>query len=94
MPAVKLSNKRQRDIQRVTHLISAAALISYVYLPLGSAPFVTTLMQLVVVPVLGATGMLMWQLPQLRRWFQGTRTGEPRSESRVASAKGQRTGAR
>ncbi len=93
MATVKVSNKRQRDIQRVMHLIGAAVLISYVYIPLGSVPFVTTLMQVVVVPVLGVTGMLMWQLPQLRKWLQGKPTGEPRSESRLATTKGRRTGA-
>ncbi len=42
----------------------------YVYVPLigGSAPhFVAALMQFVVFPAVAATGVLMWQLPRLRR---------------------------
>jgi hypothetical protein len=61
------SNKRQRDIQRVVHLVGGVALMLYLYTPLGSAPIFTALMQFLVVPLLVATGMLMWQLPRLRK---------------------------
>ena len=67
------SNKQQRDIQRITHLIGAAVLILYLYTPLGNAPIFTALMQFLVVPLLVATGMLMWQLPRLRKLLQGKR---------------------
>ncbi|MCG8347747.1 MAG: hypothetical protein MI924_08205 [Chloroflexales bacterium] len=87
----KVSNKRQRDIQRVMHLIGAAVLIGYVYLPLGSAPFITTLMQIVIVPSLGVTGMLMWQLPKLRKWLGGKRTSAPQQEECLAPTKERRT---
>ncbi len=67
------SNKRLRDIQRITHLVGAGALVLYLYTPLGSAPLFTALMQFLVVPMLVATGMLMWQLPRLRKLLQGKR---------------------
>jgi len=64
-------NKRLRDIQRITYLVGAAVLVLYLYTPLGNAPFFTALMQFMVVPVLVATGILMWQLPQLRKLLHG-----------------------
>jgi hypothetical protein len=75
------SNKRMRDIQRSTHLVGAAALVLYLYTPLGSAPVFTMLMQFLVVPMLVATGMLMWQLPRLRKLLQAKRFArQPRSK--------------
>ncbi len=65
------SNKRQRDIQRIIHLVGGAALMLYLYTPLGSTPSFTALMQFLVVPLLVVTGMLMWQLPRLRKRLQG-----------------------
>jgi hypothetical protein len=67
------SNKRLRDIQRITHLVGAAVLVLYLYTPLGSAPLFTTLVQFMVVPALVATGTLMWQLPRLRKLLHGRR---------------------
>jgi hypothetical protein len=64
-----VSNKRIRDIQRVTHLVAALVLVLYVYTPLGSAPLLTTLLQFGVLPLLAATGMLMWQWTRLRKLF-------------------------
>jgi hypothetical protein len=67
------SNKRLRDIQRISHLVGAAVLVLYLYTPLGIAPLFTALMQFMVVPMLVATGMLMWQLPRLRKLLHGKR---------------------
>jgi hypothetical protein len=78
MATVKVSNKRQRDIQRSMHLIGAALLLIYIYVPAGAVPFFTTLIQVVVVPVLAVTGMLMWQLPRLRTLRQRKRARAPR----------------
>jgi len=62
-----VSNKQIRDIQRVTHLVAALLLMLYVYLPLGSMPLLTTVVQFGVLPLLAATGMLMWQWTRLRK---------------------------
>ncbi len=54
----------------------------YVYVPLigGSAPpFVAALMQFVFFPTVVATGLLMWQLPRLRRLLK-TRQGGKKIE--------------
>ena len=64
-----VSNKQIRDIQRVIHLVAALVLVLYVYIPLGSAPLLTTVVQFAVLPLLAATGLLMWQWTRLRKRF-------------------------
>ncbi len=67
MSTRNVSNKQVRDLQRVTHLVAALVLVLYVYLPLGSVPLLTTVLQFAVLPLLTATGMLMWQWTRLRK---------------------------
>jgi archaellum biogenesis protein FlaJ (TadC family) len=64
-----VSNKQIRDIQRITHLVAALVLVLYVYIPLGSAPLLTTVLQFAVLPLLAVTGMLMWQWTRLSKRF-------------------------
>lgn len=70
MNGSKVSNRRLRDAQRTAHLLGGLMLGFYVYLPLigGPAPRVAELiMQAAVFPLVTATGLLMWQLPRLRK---------------------------
>jgi len=67
MSTRKVSNKQIRDIQRVTHLMAALVLVIYVYIPLGRVPLFATILQFGVLPLLTATGMLMWQWTRLRK---------------------------
>ncbi len=62
-----VSNKQIRDIQRITHLVAALVLVFYIYLPLGRVPLLTTMLQFALLPLLAATGMLMWQWTRLRK---------------------------
>ncbi len=76
MSARNVSNKQSRDIQRATHLVAALVLVLYVYIPLGSAPLLTAVVQFAVLPLLAVTGLLMWQWTRLRKWltsFLGSR---------------------
>ncbi len=67
MPTRHVSNKQIRDIQRITHLVAALVLVLYVYLPLGSVPLLTTVLQFAMLPLLATTGLLMWQWTRLRK---------------------------
>ncbi|HEV2235437.1 MAG TPA: hypothetical protein VGR57_02140 [Ktedonobacterales bacterium] len=71
------SNKRIRDAQRITHLAAAALLALALYAPLGSVPLLVAALKFGVIPLLVATGLLMWQWTRLRRWLaaQFTRGG-------------------
>lgn len=70
MTMANISNKRLRDIQRVIHLVGAALLISYVYLPVSSMPLFAMLIKAVVLPLLGVTGLLLWQSTLVRKWLR------------------------
>lgn len=71
-----ISNKRMRDIQRFVHLAAGLLLVAYVYTPLGNLTAFETLVQFVVVPALVVTGMVMWQLPRIRKLLRDrTRAG-------------------
>ena len=70
MSRPKVSNKRQRDMQRAAHIAGGLMLGAYVYVPLVGGPvpqFAAAAMQFVIFPAVVVTGVLMWQLPRLRR---------------------------
>ncbi len=78
MAAMKLSNKRVRDLQRAFHLAGGLLVMAYIYSPLGELAAFSVLVRGVVVPVLLATGMAMWQAPRLRRLLARTQPGTRR----------------
>jgi len=91
MSTRNVSNKQIRDIQRVTHLVAALLLLLYVYIPLGSVPLLTTVLQFAVLPLLIATGMLMWQWTRLRKLLNTFLGGTPMPwRKRVAGSQGKR----
>ena len=67
MSTRKLSGKQVRDMQRVVHLVSGLLVGAYIYTPLADVSAFSALVQIVVVPVLVAAGMAMWQMARLRR---------------------------
>ena len=69
MSSGKLSGKQVRDLQRIVHLVSGLLVGLYIYTPLADVTAFSLLIQLVVVPVLVAAGMAMWQAARLRRLF-------------------------
>jgi hypothetical protein len=62
---------RQRRLQRAMHLLAGAALLTYVYLPAGRG--LEDSMRFLVIPLLAATGIAMWQAPRLRRALKSAR---------------------
>ena len=90
MSGPKVSNRRLRDVQRAAHLLGGLMLAFYVYLPLigGPAPRVVEgLVQAVVFPLVVATGLLMWQLPRLRKRLRDRASAKASAkEARAARA--------
>jgi hypothetical protein len=68
-----VSSKKQRQILRTAHLVAFAILATYLYSPLSSNAVFSVMVRVMVVPMLMVTGLLMWQLPRLRRWMRGRR---------------------
>ena len=67
--------KKIRDRQRLAHLVAGVAVVAYVYLPGGAA--VEAAVRWVILPLLAASGVLMWQWPKIRRWARSRSTAEP-----------------
>ncbi len=77
-----MSAAQQRKVQRVVHLAAALLLVAYLYAPLEAQ--LQDAVRLIVLPVVVATGIAMWQAPRIRRLRKTlTRTralAEPRAD--------------
>ena len=62
-----------RERQRVVHVVAGALVVAAVYggalLPAWLIGFV----QFVALPVLVASGVVLWKWPRIRRWLRGLR---------------------
>jgi hypothetical protein len=68
--------KKIRGRQRLAHLVAGALLTLYVYLPITPGAVLHDAIRWVFLPLLVATGVLMWQWPKVRRWLRA-RAGQP-----------------
>ena len=84
MSTRKLSGKQVRDMQRVVHLVSGLLVGAYIYTPLADVSAFSALVQIVVVPVLVAAGMAMWQMARLRRVLTRQRPTAPTKHANSA----------
>jgi thiosulfate reductase cytochrome b subunit len=67
-----MSNKQIRTITRWIHIIGGAMIAAFVYAsPLRDSDTFTLLMQLVVIPLLIVSGVVMWQQPKILKWLRG-----------------------
>ncbi|MFI6679831.1 hypothetical protein [Kribbella sp. NPDC050470] len=64
--------KKVRDRQRLAHLVAGIAVVAYVYAP--GAPALEAAVRWVILPLLAASGVLMWQWPKVRRLARKLRT--------------------
>ena len=85
MATGKLSGKQVRDVQRIVHLVSGLLVGAYIYTPLADVAAFSALVQLVVVPVLVAAGMAMWQMARLRKLLARRRPAAVTQTSRRPS---------
>ena len=60
----------RRSTHRVAHLLLAVALGAFVYSPLRTDPAAVLAVQVVLVPLLTLSGLLMWTGPALRRRYR------------------------
>ncbi|GAB4031809.1 hypothetical protein [Spirosoma jeollabukense] len=62
-----MKTSQLRKLTRWIHLLSAAAIGTYVYAPWHNLAWFTLLMQIVVIPSLSLTGLWLWKGHLLRR---------------------------
>jgi hypothetical protein len=67
---------RQRKLERAMHLLTAATVLAYIYLPAERE--LEDVIRLLVFPLLALSGMAMWQAPRLRRALKAARSRERR----------------
>jgi hypothetical protein len=65
--ASRVSPGRVRTVSRLLHLLGAVALGAFVYGPPVFTAAAQPWMQLLVVPLLGLSGVVLWQQAKLRR---------------------------
>lgn len=63
------SPRRQRLVSRWIHLVAAAVLGTYVYAPVELVEPFRLWLQIVVIPLAGVSGLLLWQQARIRRWW-------------------------
>ena len=73
MSAPRVSNKRARDLQRAVHLVAGLLIVAYLCSPIRDLPGVLVVVQVVIFPVLAASGLALWQWPRLRRLLSRAR---------------------
>ena len=67
-------NKQLRNVVRLVHLLVAAFMAVFIYSPLRLDPTVTLIAQVVVVPVVALSGLVMWQPPTVVKFLNRGRT--------------------
>ena len=72
------SPRRQRDASRAFHLGASLALLVFVYGPAELTAELQPWMRVVVVPLLGLTGLFLWKQAQIRRFLATVRRGVSR----------------
>ena len=69
---------------RVLHLMAAAPIMGYFYGPLAGAAWIESVLRFAVLPALTLSGIVMWQLPRLRRYRAAQRRVPANSRSFAA----------
>jgi hypothetical protein len=68
-----MTGKQIRDLERIVHLIAGAGLLALAFTPLGDGTIGSAL-RFAVAPLLGLSGVLMWQHARVTRALR-TRRG-------------------
>lgn len=71
-----------RNTLRILHLIIGGAVGTYIYSPWSSDPVFALTIKAALMPLLGITGLVMWQQARLRRMLSpAPRSGEGKGQT-------------
>lgn len=76
-----MSNKALRNTFRWFHIVGSIIIGTYIYSPYTSNEAFTLIVQVGVIPLLGVTGVLMWQQAKVSKFLRRFR-----KEDQAASA--------
>ncbi|MEQ8675498.1 MAG: hypothetical protein RLP44_32715 [Aggregatilineales bacterium] len=65
-----MNNRQLRNTMRVLHLVEAIVLGVFIYGPWGDGSVLEVLIQLVLFPALGISGLIMWQQPRISKFLR------------------------
>lgn len=63
---------RERNLMRSIHLVSSAAIGTFVYSPWRNEPLFLLSMRVFIIPVLTLTGIWMWQGHRLKKLIRSS----------------------
>lgn len=69
-----MNGKQLRTLTRIIHVVGSILLGVFIYSPLGNQEWFSLLMQFGVMPLLGITGLVMWQQARVLKWLNGRGT--------------------
>ncbi|WP_157973117.1 hypothetical protein [Blastomonas sp. UPD001] len=58
---------KQRSLLRILHLVIGGVVGTYIYSPWGAEPAFALAVKVALIPLLGATGLMMWKQAWLRK---------------------------
>lgn len=70
----KRKRRSPRSLQRLVHLIAALPILAYVYVTPPADSLATIAVRFVVLPLVVASGMVMWQWPRIRKALRSRST--------------------
>lgn len=62
----------ERNLMRGIHLVSSAAIGTFVYSPWRNEPLFLLSMRVLIIPILTLTGLWMWQGQQLKKQIRSS----------------------
>ena len=65
-----MSNKTLRRVTRLIHTLAGISFPLLVYSPLGDNSAFLTFNQVLLVPMVVLSGVLMWQQPRVSKWLK------------------------
>jgi hypothetical protein len=67
-----MNGKQFRSLMRLIHLVGSALIGTFIYSPWGGEAWFVALMQFGVIPLLGLSGLAMWQQAWLLKRLRPT----------------------
>ena len=69
-----MNSKQLRVVMRWLHIIGGAIIATYIYSPWTDDPVFSLVVQVVVIPALIISGIVMWQQGRIMKWLRNNRS--------------------